>query len=121
LSSDTVISDTDNLIDHVDISMLKLEINESSERMNVIINEENSAIITENDENVIKNEKNSAIKENNDVILDTDGQEPCLNTRSECTKCEALDSPLSVSEMTVSLDKMSYCLLTTDGMLDCKS
>jgi hypothetical protein len=49
--SDTVISDTDNLIDHVDISMLKLEINESSERMNVIINEENSAIITENDEN----------------------------------------------------------------------
>lgn len=108
LSSDTVISDTDNLIDHVDISMLKLEINESSERMNVIINEENSAIITENDENVIKNEKNCVIKENNDVILDTDGQEPCLNTRSECTKCEALDSPLSnVSECTEQIKEKS--------------
>ena len=108
-SNDTVISDTVNSIDDVNIhvSMLKLEINESSQRQNVIKNEENNAI-SENNENVIKNEENSAIKENNEVILDTDDQEPCLNTRSECTKCEALDSTLSnVSECTEQIKEKS--------------
>ena len=109
LSSDTVISDTDNLIDHVDISMLKLEINESSERMNVIINEENSAIKENNDVILDTDGQEPCLDtDGQEPCLDTDGQEPCLNTRSECTKCEALDSPLSnVSKCTEQIKEKS--------------